>query len=134
MEPRVEVEMAGAGTTGAADRWRTVWKIQNVGAAPLQILSARLPHGKFRSEEKKLAPPLDVPSNETGRIEIDARCGEPAGSEVENAFVILRATQEGAPWLILARLRIRIDADGTPRSTTELITVQPVGFSERQIT
>ena len=134
MEPRVEVEMAGADKTGVPKRWRTVWNIKNLGVASLRILAARLPHGKFRSEEKTFAPPLDIPTNENGRIEIDARCGEPPGAEIENAFVILRVTQESSRWLVLARLRIRIDADGMPKSATELITVQPAGFSERQTT
>ena len=51
---------------------------------------------------------------------------------MENAFVILRVTQGGAPWLILARQRIRIDNEGKPNSVTEWITAQPVGFAERQ--
>jgi hypothetical protein len=132
MEPRVEVEMTGASRSGGVDRWRTSWRIKNIGAAQLQILAARLPHGKFRAEEKNFEPSLDVLANESNSFEIEARCGEPPGAEVENGFVILRVTQEDALWLILVRVRVRVAADGAPSAATELITVQPVGFSERQ--
>jgi hypothetical protein len=132
MEPRVEIEMTGASKSGGPDRWRTSWKIKNLGAAPLRILAARLPHGKFRSEEKTFEPPLDLPTNESIGLEIEARCGEPPGTEVENGFVILRVAQERALWLVLVRVRVRIEADGTPKAATELITGQPVGFSEQQ--
>ncbi|HEX2386327.1 MAG TPA: hypothetical protein VHL99_07180 [Candidatus Binatia bacterium] len=132
MEPRVQAEQDGAARANGRDRWIVRWKIHNLGEAPLSILAARLPHGKFRSDEKSIDPPLEIASGETGRIEIEARCADRPGAEVENAFVILRVTHAGAPWLILARLRITVDNDGTPNSATELITVQPVGFSERQ--
>jgi hypothetical protein len=132
MEPKVHIEQDGPAHAQRPDRWVISWNIQNLGAAPLRVLAARLPHGKFRSEEKLFEPPLDIPANENGRIEIKACCGEAPGAEVENAFVILRVNYVAAPWLILARLRIRIDDRGKPASTTELITVQPVGFSERR--
>jgi hypothetical protein len=132
MEPRVEVEMTGASKSGGVDRWRTAWRIKNLGKEPLQILATRLPHGKFRSEEKTFEPSLDVPANESISLEIEARCGEPPGAEVENGFVILRVAQEDALWLILVRVKVRIAADGTPSAATELITVQPVGFSKQQ--
>jgi len=79
-----------------------------------------------------LEPALDVAANKSGRIEIEARCGEAPGAEIENAFLILRVAFDDNDWLILVRLRIRIDAQGRPASATELITVQRVGFSERQ--
>ena len=132
MEPRVQIQQDGIAQAAGRDLWTMCWKIDNVASVPLQILAARLPHGKFRSEEKSIDPPLKIASGESRRIEIEARCAEAPGVEVENAFVILRVTHAGAPWLILARLRISIDNEGTPNSATELITVQPVGFSERQ--
>jgi hypothetical protein len=131
MEPKVRIEQENV-QRAAEHRWRVEWKIDNLGEAALNILAARLPHGKFRSDEKLFDPPLEVATHQSSRFEVEARCAEAPGAEVENAFVILRVTQDGAPRLILARLRIRIDDQGTPNSVTELITVQPVGFAERQ--
>jgi hypothetical protein len=49
---------------------------------------------------------------------------------VENAFLILRVLWLGKPWRILARLRVVFDEQGGPQTTTEVVTVQPVGFSD----
>ena len=132
MQPNIQVQQDGSARAAGRDRWIMRWRIDNFGSAPLNILAVRLPHGKFRSDEKSFDPPLDIAPGESGRIEIEARCGEAPGAEVENAFVILRVTQGGAPWLILARQRIRIENKGKPNSVTEWITAQPVGFAERQ--
>jgi hypothetical protein len=122
--------MLEASAAGAPDRWRTIWNIDNAGDSPLEIFSARLPHAKFRSAEKVLAPPVVLAPHGNGRIEIEACCGEPPGAEFENGFLILRAAYVSEQWLILTRVRIRIDSRGTPTAATELITVQQVGFSE----
>ncbi len=122
--------MLESSNAGAPDRWRTVWSIENTGDSPLEIFTARLPHGKFRSDEKVFAPPVAIDPRGIGGIEIEARCAEPPGAEVENGFLILRVAQGSDQWLILARLRIRIDAHRTPSAATELITVQRIGFSE----
>lgn len=123
------MKLLEAKSAGTPDRWRTLWSIESTGDSPLEILTARLPHGKFRSEEKVFAPPVVIPPSGTGRIEIEARCGEPPSAEVENAFLILRVAHDGEQWLILARLRVRIDTRGAPAAATELITVQRFGFS-----
>ena len=129
MEPRVTVEMMRPNEAGA-DRWLTVWSITNFGDSPLEIFTARLPHGKFRSKEKAFAIPVVIAPHGNSHIEIEARCAEPPGAEVENGFLILRVAHGGEQWRILARLRIKTDACGAPTAATELITVQPVGFSE----
>jgi hypothetical protein len=129
MEPRVTVEMMRADEAGA-NRWLTLWSITNLGDSPLEIFTARLPHGKFRSKEKAFAIPVVVAPHGNSHIEIEARCAEAPGAEVENGFLILRVAYGGDQWLILVRLRIRMDARGAPAAKTELITVQPVGFSE----
>jgi len=122
--------MLEASSAGAPDRWRTVWSIENTGDSALEIFTARLPHGKFRSEEKVFAPPVVITPRGNGRLEIEARCGEPPGAEVENGFLILRVAHGGKPWLVLARVKVKIDARGLPAAATELITVQRVGFFE----
>ncbi|HEY1265959.1 MAG TPA: hypothetical protein VGH16_01800, partial [Candidatus Binatia bacterium] len=112
--------MLEASSAGAPDRWRTAWSIENTGDSPMEIFSARLPHGKFHSEEKVFAPPVAIAPRGNGRIEIEARCGEATGAEVENGFLILRVAYAGEQWLILSRLRVRIDSRGTPAAATEL--------------
>jgi hypothetical protein len=49
---------------------------------------------------------------------------------VENAFVISRVLWQEEPWRIFARLRVVFDEQSRPQTTTELVTVQRVGFSE----
>lgn len=48
------------------------------------------------------------------------RCTAAPGSEIENAFLILR----GDPWRVFARLRVRVAADGTPAPVVERVDVQ----------
>jgi hypothetical protein len=48
---------------------------------------------------------------------------------VENAFLILRVLWLETPWRVFARLRVVFDEQGGPQTTTEVVTVQQVGFS-----
>ncbi len=112
-----------------AHLWVVSWRIQNLEKHTLQIQSARLPHSRFRSDEKILVPILEIQPGDSARIELPVSCNEPAGTVVENAFLILRAQWKDQPWLILARLRMAFDEKGTPKGKTEVITTQPVGFS-----
>jgi hypothetical protein len=50
---------------------------------------------------------------------------------VRNAFLILRVLWLEKPWRILTRLRVVFNQQGEPRTTTEVMTVQPIGFSEQ---
>ncbi len=128
MEPEIAVKQLSAKQAAVAGAWTTAWEIRNLGAAPLSILAARFPHGKFRWEEIEFTPAINLPAKKARTIELEVRCDEPAGTEVENAFLILRVLRREEPWLILARLRVRVSADGAPATTTELITAQRVGF------
>jgi hypothetical protein len=131
MEPQVAVRQISAKLV-ATGTWTTEWEIRNLGAASLKILAARFPHGKFRGEEREFTPAIDLGSKEARELELEVRCEEPAGTEVENAFLILRVLQREEPWLILARLRVRVSEGGAPATTTELITAQRVGFSSQR--
>ena len=110
-------------------RWLMSWQIQNLGQGTLKILSALLPHGRFRCEEEELDPILMMQPKESAPLDFSVKCEEPPGTIVENAFLILRVLWEGEPWRILARLRVFISEGGVPETTTELVTTQPVGFS-----
>lgn len=131
MAPQARVEQVTIRRGATADRWQIEWRIENLGAAPLEILAARLPHGKFRAEEREFAPALELGPGRSGTLELEARCGEAPRSVVENAFLIMRVVWNGAPWLILARFRVSVNDDGTPITTTELVTTQPVGFAAK---
>jgi len=131
MEPKIRVQQETVQRGATPDRWQVAWTIVNLGDAPLKILAARAPHGKFLCDEKEFTPPVDLAANQRGRIELEVRCGEAEGGEVENAFLILRVLYAGGRWLILTRLRVYVAEEGTPVTTSELITAQPVGFSSK---
>jgi len=131
MEPKVNVRQETVQRGATPDRWQVAWTIVNLGDAPLKILAARAPHGKFLCDEKEFTPPVDLAANQRGRIELEVRCGEAEGAEVENAFLILRVLYAGGRWLILVRLRVYVAEEGKPVTTSELITAQPVGFSSK---
>ena len=130
-EPRIGVEQVSHRRGAKPGAWLLQWNIQNLGRESLTILAARLPHGQFRSPEQQFAPGYKVAPHETLPLEIEVACHEASGTVVENAFLILRVLWQDSPWRILARLRVSVDAHGVPKSVTELITTQRVGFSEQ---
>ena len=93
------------------------------------LLSAGLPHSRFRSEEQELPPTPELLPGESAQLTLAIACCEPAGTVVENAFLILRALWQEQPWRIFARLRVIFDQDSVPENSTVVITTQPVGFS-----
>lgn len=128
--PQVRVEQMSRHAGPASDRWRVVWQMQNLGQHPLQLLAARLPHGRFRSEEQELTSLPQLQPGESARLEFAVACSERPGTVVENAFIIVRVVWQEEPWRIFARLRVVFDEQGEPQTTTEVVTVQLVGFSE----
>ena len=109
--------------------WNILWELQNLGAAALTIISARLPHGQFRSPEHCFAPALELAAGASKQFTIFVHCDEPAGLVTKNAFVILRCQWHGEAWRIFIRIRVTVTAEGAPETATELITTQKVGFS-----
>jgi hypothetical protein len=128
--PQVRVEQASRRVGSDPGRWLVAWRVQNLGRQPLQLLAARLPHGRFRSEERALVPTPNLLPGEGVRLEFSVACGGLPGAVVENAFLILRVRWLEEPWRIFARLRVVFDGQGGPQATTEVVTVQRVGFSE----
>jgi hypothetical protein len=125
MPPRVTVEPLAV-TRAAAGKWTVRWRITNEGE-PLHLVGIAAPHGKFRSPDHAIDVRLDVRGTFEPQLEI--ACSEPAGSEIENTFVILTAEAGGTGWRILTRMRVRVAVDGVPHPVTERIDVQEVGFS-----
>jgi hypothetical protein len=130
--PNVVVESTCPGAATAGDRWLCTWRIQNLGPEPLQLLATGLPHSRFRSEEQELSPAPKLLAGESARLALAVACREPAGTVVENAFLILRVLWREQPWRILARLRVVFDQHGVPVNSTEVVTTQPIGFSSSQ--
>jgi hypothetical protein len=104
------------------------WRVTNEGE-PLHLTAIAAPHGKFRSRDHA----IDVALGSGGSFEpqLEIACAEPAASEIENTFLIITAEAAAKPWLILARMRVRVGADGVPHPVTERIDVQEVGVSGR---
>jgi len=127
--PTVAVESVGPGAASVGGRWLCTWRIHNLAQEPVQLLSAGMPHSRFRSEEQELCPAPQLLPGEGSRLALVVACREPAGTVVENAFLILRVLWRERPWRILARLRVVFDQHGVPEDSTEVITTQPVGFS-----
>jgi hypothetical protein len=132
LRPSVIIESACPGAATACDRWLCTWRIQNLSPEPLQLLAAGLPHSRFRSEEQELSPAPKLLAGESARLALVVACREPAGTVVENAFLILRVLWREQPWRILARLRVVFDQHGVPENSTEVVTTQPIGFSSPQ--
>lgn len=128
--PVIAIEQSSTTWRSGKQLWKIGWRIANKGAAPLQLLSVRLPHGQFKSEEQSFAPALLLDAGAEIEFHTVVRCHEPAGLVTENAFVIFNAISSEKAWRIFVRLRVEINAVGEPRTAVELITTQKVGFSE----
>ena len=109
--------------------WQILWQVDNPGDVALLIVSVHFPHGQFKAAVRHFTPVLEVAAGASQRFESVIQCHEPAGLVTENAFIIFQCQWRGEAWRIFARLRVDVDAAGAPRTATELITTQKVGFS-----
>lgn len=128
-EPRIEVEQVEPGTSDNRGRWLFQWRVRNVTETPMSLLSVRVPHGKFRAEERVLGPAVKVAAQDQFILDLVVACQEPPNTTIENAFLILLLNWQENQWRFFVRLQITIDQQGRPATTTESITVQQVGFS-----
>lgn len=126
--PSISVLQKGR-ASGAPGAWDVAFEARNEGDAPVELVAAWLPHGRFRAEAVSLSEQPPLASGASVRLEFTVRFDEPPDELVENAFVILRVRWEGQEWRVLTRLAVTAEADGSPIASTELITAQPVGFS-----
>jgi hypothetical protein len=127
--PRVAVEELRRSRGVENGRWLFEWRIQNLTEQAISFLAARCPHGQFRSEERFFDPPLHAAAGRNATIEMPVLCDEPAGTVIENGFLILLVEWLNNRWRIFVRLRVTINQQGEPETATELITTQRAGFS-----
>jgi hypothetical protein len=128
-EPQIVVTQVSAERRGVMECWSIDWLVENKSANILHILAVRLPHGQFKSDERRFDPALDLSAGERKQFQTFVHCDEPAGLVTENAFVIFSVNWLGEPWRVFVRLRVTVTADGRPQTAAELITTQRVGFS-----
>ena len=70
---------------------------------------------------------MRVAPRRAATIEMPARIDGSAGDEIENAFLILRATASRRRWRILARFTVRLIADRLPAVEVKAVDVHPAG-------
>ena len=131
--PEIELRQLSAERNRRKDSWRIGWRLKNHGPRPLRIQAVRLPHGQFKSEEISFEPAIDLSPDEETEFQTLVRCAESPGNVTENAFVILYVIWLSEPWRVFARLRVVVSFDGKPQATTESITTQRIGFSQKDL-
>jgi hypothetical protein len=129
-EPQIVLTQVSAERHGVMERWNIDWLVENKSANTLHILAVRLPHGQFKSDERRFDPAIELSAGERRQFQTFVHCDEPAGLVTENAFVIFSVNCLGEPWRVFVRLRVVMTSDARPETATELITTQKVGFSD----
>ena len=127
--PVIALQQDSIEPVGAPGLWNIGWRVENHGAHPIQLLTVRLPHGQFKSEEHRFEPNTELASGERTWFHVTVRCHEPEGMVTENAFLILHVLWFGETWRIFVRIRVVVNSKGEPETAVELITTQKVGFS-----
>jgi hypothetical protein len=89
-------------------------------------VAVRAPHSRFRSDPVD----LNVVVNDNAAVEQTLRIEAAPGEEIENAFVIFVVVKDKETWRVLFRIRVRVDAEGTPAPTVEAMSTHRVGFAE----
>ena len=127
--PKIEVEQVEQSRSANSGGWIFKWRVRNMTEAPMHLLSVRVPHGKFKAEERKFGPAVKVAAQDHFILDLVVACQEPPNTAIENAFLILLLKWQENQWRFFVRLLITIDQQGHPETATESITVQQVGFS-----
>lgn len=103
--------------------WLVTWRIGNGSAAPMTVVEAWHPHGRFRSS--RLRRSLRIAPGAAADLELPARVDARPGERVENCFLILRVARRRERWRVLARFTLLLDQAGTPRARVEAIDAHP---------
>jgi hypothetical protein len=128
--PQITLTQVSAEPAAGKRNWKIQWRVANSNSQRLEICAVRLPHGQFKSAEQRFAPAIHLAPNDSAEFEVFVSCDEAEGLVTENAFLIFQVVRLDERWRIFTRVRVTVDAFGTPVAATELITTQRVGFSE----
>lgn len=102
-----------------ARAWLVTWRVVNRGRAPVTVLEAWHPHGRFRSS--RLRRSLRIAPGAAAALEAPARVDAASGDVVENCFLILRVARGRERWQVLVRFTVLIDDGGTPLPRVEAV-------------
>ena len=127
--PRIGVAQVSVSASGEINVWTVEWTIANNGAGTIAILSARLPHGQFKSPEQRFDPPLKLDQAGQVRFRALVHCNASPGLVTENAFIIFQVLWFDEMWRLFVRIRVVVEPSGEPQTAVELITTQRAGFS-----
>ena len=128
-EPKIVLRQLSLTRDAATGCWNIRWEVENLGSDTVKILSARLPHGQFKSDELRFTPALELSEGVSEQFQSLVHCDEPPGLVSENGFVIFHCQWRTEAWRIFVRIRVTVNTSGEPETATELITTQKVGFS-----
>lgn len=123
--PAVRIEPLGVAKR-EGEGWRTTWRIVNAEPGAVRVVAAVAPHSQFRGETSL---DREIRGKGSTQFPLVVRIDGAAGTEIENAFLIVVIQRGDERWRILARLRVPLDEVARPRPRIETITVQRVGFS-----
>ena len=127
--PAIELRQLSVDRLGETGRWGVRWVVTNLGTGPLSVSAARVPHGQFKAAEQRFEPAVTLEAGRVWHLYAEVACAELPGLVTENAFVIFQVTWSGKAWRIFVRISVVVDDAGAPRTKTESITTQEVGFS-----
>ena len=123
--PRILVAPIGSAKP-EGEGWRTTWSITNGDPDPVRVVAAIAPHAQFRGETSL---DREVRGKGSTQFSLVVQTAGAAGSEIENAFVVVQIQREEERWRFLARLRVPLGDAGKPQPRIEAVTAQRVGFS-----
>jgi len=127
--PQITLTQVSVEPEEGQGNWQILWRIANLNSQPLELRTVRLPHGQFKSTERRFEPAVVLAAKQDAQFQVLVHCDEPAGLVTENAFLIFLVVWIGERWRIFVRVRVEVNLAGTPAATTEWITTQRVGFS-----
>jgi hypothetical protein len=128
-EPTIEVEQVEQSRNVNPGRWLFRWRVENKTEKAMHLLSVRVPHGKFKAEERRFLPPVKIAARGSFILDMSVDCEEPPETIIENAFLILFVDWRENHWRLFVRLQIKVNQRGNPAAATQSTTIQRVGFS-----
>jgi hypothetical protein len=127
--PAITLRQISAERDAITKCWNIAWRLENKAAHPLQVLAVNLPHGQFKSLERRFEPSIELKVGEEKDFQTPVHCDEPPGIVTENAFAIFQTVWKNQPWRIFVRLQVVVNSAGMPEAAVESTTTQRIGFS-----